>query len=145
VKIFLDTSVLVAAVLKEHPDHERAFAALDRVQSGRDEGAVSAHSLAECYAVLTKLPAPFRHSPEMALFSIEENILKYFNTVDLTGRDYASILREAAAVRVQGGTVYDAVVLKCAARAEAKCIYTLNLKHFQAVASPDLLRIISLP
>src|SRR6478672_5249163 len=107
-KIFLDTSVLVASVLKQHEDHERAFALLERVQSGKDEGVISAHSLAEMYATLTKLPPPFRHSPEQALLSIEENILKHFKTSSLSGTDYATLLREASAARIQGGTVYDA-------------------------------------
>ena len=56
-KIFLDTSVLVAAVLEQHGDHARAFAILERVQQGKDEGVVAAHSLAETYAILTRLPS----------------------------------------------------------------------------------------
>jgi predicted nucleic acid-binding protein len=57
-KVFLDTNVLVAAVMKQHVDHERSFAVLDRVHAGKDDGTVSAHSLAEMYAVMTKLPVP---------------------------------------------------------------------------------------
>jgi hypothetical protein len=86
-----------------------------------------------------------RGNPEQALLSIEENILKYFQTADLTGADYALILREAAAARIQGGAIYDAVLLKSATQANAAKIFTLNLRHFQAVAPPELLRIISLP
>ena len=56
-KVLLDTSVLVAAVLEMHEAHGRAFTALDRVQQGRDQGVVSAHSLAEVYAILTRVPA----------------------------------------------------------------------------------------
>jgi predicted nucleic acid-binding protein len=85
-RIFLDTSVLVASIVRQHREHERSFALLDRVQSGRDQGVISAHSLAETYATLTKLPPPFRHSPEQALLSIEENILKHFHTADLLGK-----------------------------------------------------------
>jgi predicted nucleic acid-binding protein len=143
--LFLDTSVLVASLLAQHQDHERSFAALDRVQSGKAQGVVSAHSLAETYATLTKLPAPFRHSPEQALLSIEENIIKHFRTAALSGDDYAALLRDAATARVQGGTIYDALLLKAAAQAKATKIFTLNLRHFQAVAPPDLSRIISLP
>ena len=54
-KVFLDTNVLVASVIEQHEHHERAYAVLNRVQSGKDEGFVSAHGLAEVYAVLTKL------------------------------------------------------------------------------------------
>ena len=132
-KVFLDTSVLVAAVVQKHENNAQAFAVLDRVQNERDEGYVSAHSLAEVYAVLTKSPPPFRHSAEQALLSIEENIVKYFKVMSLTGADYIALLREAALMGVHGGTIYDAILLKCAAKAPVERIYTLNVKHFGAL------------
>ena len=132
-KTFLDTSVLVAAVVQKHASHAAAFTMLERVQNGRDEGFVSAHCLAEMYAVLTKLPPPFRHSPEQALLSIEENVVKYFKTISLTGLEYAGLLREAALAGIQGGTIHDAVLLKCAAKSAAQRIYTFNVKHFAAI------------
>lgn len=144
-RVFLDTSVIVAAVLEQHADHRRAFTILQRVQNGKDEGVISAHSLAEMYATLTRIPLPFRHSPEQALLSIEENILKYFTVSGLSVSDYSSLLREAAAARVQGGTVYDALLLKSAAKKSIGKIYTLNLKHFEAIAPPELAKIISAP
>lgn len=133
-KIFLDTSVLVAAVLEKHPSHARAFAVLQRVQDGGDEGFISAHTLAEMYSTLTSLPVPFRHSPEQALLSIEENVLKYFKISFLTGHDYIALIREAALTGIQGGTVYDAVLLKSADKLDLDRIYTLNLMHFEAIS-----------
>jgi len=144
-KVFFDTSVLVAAVIAQHGDHDRAFALLERVQSGKDKGFVSAHSLAETYATLTKLPAPFRHSPEQALLSIQENILKHFTTSTLSGNDYAALIKEAAVAGIQGGTIYDAVLIKSADKSGVDKIFTLNLRHFQAVASPELAAILSIP
>lgn len=144
-KVFLDTSVLVSASIRQHVAHERAFAALERIQDNTDEGIISLHSLAEMYAVLTKLPPPYRHTPEQALLSIEENVLKHFKTVGLVGSEYATILREAAASRIQGGTIYDALLLGAAAKADVETIYTLNLKHFQAIAPADLADRLSVP
>jgi predicted nucleic acid-binding protein len=144
-KVFLDTSVLVSAVVKQHVFHERSFAVLDRIHNEKDEGIVSAHSLAEMYAVLTKLPPPYRHTPEQALLSIEENVLKHFKTIGLAGSEYSALLREAAGSGIQGGTVYDALLLKSATKAGAETIYTLNLKHFQAIASPDVVAKLSAP
>ena len=144
-KIFLDTSVLVAAVLEQHGDLARAFAILERVQQGKDEGVVAAHSLAETYAILTRLPSPFRHSPEQALLSIEENILKHFTTSSLSGSDYAALIRDVAGRGVQGGTIYDAVLLKSAAKASVARIFTLNLKHFRAIAPQEFFGIIAAP
>lgn len=144
-KVFLDTNVLVAAVIKQHVDHERSFVVLDRVHTGKDKGSVSAHSLAEMYAVITKLPAPYRHTPEQALLSIEENVLKHFKTVNFSGNDYAVLLREAAGTGIQGGTIYDAILLKSAAKAGVDRIYTLNLKHFQAIAPASVAALLSTP
>ncbi len=144
-KVFLDTSVLVAAIVQEHEANPRAFAILDRVQNGRDEGFVSAHSLAEVYSVLTRSPLPFRHTTEQALLSIEENIVKYFTISFLTAADYTSLIREAALAGIQGGTIYDAVLLKCAAKTGSDKIFTLNLKHFQNIAPKNAGLRISLP
>jgi predicted nucleic acid-binding protein len=136
--VFLDTSVLIAAVVAKHEAHARAFPLLERVQEGEDEGIVSGHSLAEMYAVLTRLPPPYRHAPEQALLSIEENILKHFKISILTGNDYAALIREAAVAGIHGGAIYDAVLLKSAEKAKPDRLFTLNLKHFLAVASKDL-------
>lgn len=144
-RVLLDTSVLVAAVIEQHSSHERSFAALERVQIGQDQGVISAHTLAETYATLTKLPSPFRHSPEQALLSIEENLLAYFSIVSLSGKDYAGLVREAATMSIQGGTIYDAVILKCAGKAQVERIYTLNLKHFQAASTPKLAPLLTTP
>jgi hypothetical protein len=81
---------------------------------------------------------PFRHSPEQALLSIEENVLKHFKISSLTGTDYASLIREAAVAGIQGGTIYDAVLVKSAEKVDPDQIYTLNLKYFLAVASKDI-------
>lgn len=137
-KVFLDTNVLIAAMVQKHAAHERALAVLERVQNGTDAGLVSAHSLAELYGILTKLPPPWRHAPEQALITIQENVLGYFDIISLDGADYRALIREAALAGIQGGTIYDAVLLKSAGKAAVDQIYTLNLKYFAAVASGDL-------
>lgn len=144
-KAFLDTSVLIAAVIKQHVAHERAFAVLERVHYKKDEGIIAVHSLAEMYAVLTKLPPPYRHTPEQALLSIEENILKYFKPIGLATGEYTALLREAVTARIQGGTIYDVLLLKAATKAQVEVLYTLNLKHFQAIAPPTFAAKLSTP
>jgi predicted nucleic acid-binding protein len=138
VKIFLDTNVLISAVIKQHVFHERSFAVFTTVLDLKNEGYVASHSLIEMYSVLTKLPSPYRHGPEQALLSIEENVLKHFKAVSLRASDYPALLREAVGVGIQGGTIYDALVLKCAELAGVDRIYTLNLKHFRAFAAPEI-------
>jgi predicted nucleic acid-binding protein len=145
VKVFFDTSVLLAAMLEEHESHRRAFSALERVHSGRDEGLIGAHTLAELYSALTRMPAPFRHSPNEALLSIEENVLKHFRIVTLSGSDYVELIREAASRGIQGGTTYDALLLRTAVKADANRILTLNLKHFHAVAAGKVAELLFAP
>ena len=86
-----------------------------------------------------------RHSPEQALLSIEENVVKHFKTVLLTGGDYATLVREAALAGIQGGTIYDAILLKCAKKANAEKIFTLNLRHFQGIAPKGVVSRIAAP
>jgi predicted nucleic acid-binding protein len=144
-KIFLDTSVIVPALVEQHADHSRCFLLLDRIHSGKDEGLLAAHSLAETYAILTKLPPPFRHSPAEALLSIQENFINHFQLIALTSSEYASVVKESASAGVQGGTIYDALLLKCAAKETLGKIYTLNLRHFRSVATPNLVSLITSP
>ena len=144
-KIFLDTNVLVSAVIKQHTFHERSFSVFNSVLAQTNEGSIAAHTLAEMYAVLTKLPPPFAHTPEQAWLSIEQNVLKHFKTISLKRTDYAAVLRQAAAARIKGGTIYDALLLKCAEVAAVDRIFTLNLRHFRTLASPDTARKLSEP
>ncbi|MDW8289532.1 MAG: PIN domain-containing protein [Armatimonadota bacterium] len=55
-RVLLDTSVLVSAVVEAHPRHEWSLNWLKRAHHSEIEAVVSAHSLLEMYAVLTRLP-----------------------------------------------------------------------------------------
>jgi predicted nucleic acid-binding protein len=65
VKLLLDTSVLVAAMVETHPDHEVALPWLQQIKDGTHEGLLSTHALAELYAVLTRLPVRPKISPAL--------------------------------------------------------------------------------
>ena len=144
-KIFCDTNVLVAAFLQSHPHHSTARPVLERVKAGQDEGFVATHSLAEAYAVLTRLPADNQVAPTVAWQLISENVLKDFEIVGLTSREYADTLSNAAANGVEGGKTYDALLLAAAAKSGAERIYTTNVRHFQSLASDHLRALIAAP
>jgi predicted nucleic acid-binding protein len=144
-KIFCDTNVLIAAFLQSHPHHSTARPVLERVKAGQDEGFVATHSLAEAYAVLTRLPADNQVAPTMAWQLISENVLKDFEIVGLTSREYADTLANAAANGVEGGRTYDALLLAAAAKSGAERIYTTNVRDFQSLASDDLRALIAAP
>jgi predicted nucleic acid-binding protein len=136
VKIFLDTNVLVAACVEEHEHHERALPLMESVLEHRADGFVSAHSLLEAYAVLTRLPRSPRIMPVQATALVEENILKHFKVVALTSQEYGALVRAVGRDGAIGGQVYDLLHLECARKSGAERIYTFNPQHFSTPARP---------
>jgi predicted nucleic acid-binding protein len=137
-KIFCDTNVLIAAFLANHPQHNSARPVVTRVKAGQDEGFIAAHSLAEVYAVLTRLPGANQVPPLVAWKLISENLLQDFSIVNLTAKEYANALEDAADKGIEGGKTYDALLLAAAAKVTADRIYTVNVRHFQSLAEPAL-------
>jgi predicted nucleic acid-binding protein len=134
VKLFVDTNVLVAACIEEHEHHGRAIPLVESIHHGEAEGCVSAHSLLEVYAVLTRLPRSPRLLPAQAATLIKENILEHFSVVALTAQEYGALVRAVAADQATGGQVYDRLHLECARKSGAERIYTFNTRHFAALA-----------
>jgi predicted nucleic acid-binding protein len=144
-KIFCDTNVVIAAFLTSHPHHHAARPVVERVRAKTDAGFVAAHSLAEAYAVLTRLPGANYVAPAAAWQLISENIIQHFSIAALAARDYSEVLERAAYGGVEGGRVYDALLLAAAAKSGAERIYTFNIGHFQNLADEDLRRRIVAP
>jgi predicted nucleic acid-binding protein len=133
VKILFDTSVLVAAMVEGHPHHALALPWLQRVQKKSEEGVVAAHTLAELYAVLTRLPVHPRIPPSLAVQLIRTNVLTICRVVALSEDDYIALLDHLANVGITGGAVYDAVLLHTAQKANVDQIVTLNESDFRRV------------
>lgn len=132
--IFLDTSVLIAANDTEHPDHKRSNPLL--VAATTENTACAAHTIAEVYAVLSRLPGGRRQRPEFAGRLVQQ-IAERMTVVPLAVDEYAATIRSAAQSMLAGGIVFDALLLACARKVNAERIYTWNAKHFRMVA-PDL-------
>ncbi|MDQ3013232.1 MAG: PIN domain-containing protein [Acidobacteriota bacterium] len=131
--MLLDTSVLVAGLLGRHADHLRASTWLLDVKSGKIEAVVSAHTLAEVYAVLTRLPKPQSSSPATAWQLIEHNILNFVQIIPLTGDEYVDLIRQLSQIGIAGGATYDAVIACAAAKAQVDHIVTFNARDFRRV------------
>lgn len=143
--VFFDTSVLVAASERSHPHHLQARTAVQRVVAGKDKGSISAHSIAEIYAALTRLPVqPRIHAMEAARI-ITENILPNFEVVPARKQDYVEALAVTAKGGWVGAKIYDALLLRCASSCGAERIYTFNLADFRKLASEELQRKICSP
>jgi predicted nucleic acid-binding protein len=131
---FLDTSVLIAASDASDPRHQSSRSLLAAATPAT--AACAAHTLAEVYAVLSRLPGGKKVRPEIAGLLVEQ-IAARMTVVPLSAEDYATTLRETARMGLSGGIVFDALLLACARKVSAERIYTWNLRHFVQVA-PDL-------
>lgn len=125
-----DTSCMVAAVCAWHEHHERAREEIERRLDRAEVMVTAAPALVEAYAVLTRLPAPHRLSPEDALVLIEANFMAGVKVVTLEARSYRSLLRRAPKEMMGGGRVYDAVIAGCAAKAKVDTLLTFNESDF---------------
>ncbi len=135
-KILPDTSVMIPAFLKMHENHSKVMPWVHKILSGEFSGILSSHSLAETYSVLTRMPAPYRLSPEFAWSAIEAD-LPVFEIVALSEAEILIILRDLSARNIGGGSVYDALIVAVARKAEVDLILTFNINHFSRIA-PDL-------
>lgn len=136
-KILFDTSILIAALVASHPKHELALKWLQRASTKNISLIVSSHTLAECYAVLTRLPTSPRIAPSMAFFLIEKNIKKFAKIVALSSDEYFKTLKHLVDLGLTGGIVYDAILLRTAVKAKAEKILTFNVKDFRRLASEN--------
>jgi predicted nucleic acid-binding protein len=144
-KTFLDTNVIIAACIEEHEHHDRALELLERVLGGTDHGVISAHALAEAYAVMTRLPKPLRVAPGMAASLLEKNYLNTFEVVALTGKEYTQLLIRVSQAGWVGGLIYDAIHVTCAAKGAVDRLYSWNAHHLQTVAPEEFRARIVIP
>jgi predicted nucleic acid-binding protein len=128
VKSFFDTSVLVAMSVEVHEHHERSFALFSGAD--RKTAGCAAHSLAELYATLTRLPGTARMSADQALL-ILDSVEERLEIVSLDAREYRQAIQDAANAGIVGGTIYDALIGWCALKARATRIYTWDVSDFQ--------------
>ncbi len=147
-KVLLDTSVVVAALLPGYASHAIAATWLSRANARAFEFLCSGHSLAEVYAVLTRIPVKPAIPPMVASRLIRENILSCASVLVLSPSQYVALLDETAARGLSGGMVYDAIIAKVAEHAVAEhggadLLVTSNVIHFQRVWPAGAARIVA--
>ena len=142
-KVLLDTSVLVAAMIEAHPEHVRALPWLQRIKQSKDSGLVSAHSIAELYAILTTLPMKPRISPVIAYDLIRRNVIELCEVATLSTADYSELTKHLSQEGIIGGVTYDAVILYAAIKGQADRIVTLNENDFRRIFPKLALPIVS--
>jgi predicted nucleic acid-binding protein len=141
VKAFFDTSVLVATFYGDHQHHE---ASIKRFLSfRRSEASCGAHSLAEVYSVVTRMPGRARVSGDQAMLFLA-TIRERLTVILLDEEEYFRAIEEASVLDVVGGAIYDALLAQCALKARAQTIYTWNVKHFQRLG-PSVVSRLKMP
>jgi predicted nucleic acid-binding protein len=140
-KWFFDSSVLLPVFHRDHVHHEASLATF--VAAEKQNASCAAHSLAEVYSTLTRLPGKHRLSGDQALLFLA-SIRQRCTVIALDANDYVSAIEGAAAMGIVGGTTYDALLAYCALKADAETILTWNVDHFRRLG-PQVARRVATP
>src|SRR5260370_11728302 len=105
-KGFFDTSVLGPLFYRDHVHYGPSQELF--IQFTPSTGCCGAHSLAEVYATLTRMPGKRRISGEQAMLFIG-NIRDRLSIIALNGDEYADALEASAVLGIVAG-IYDAIL-----------------------------------
>lgn len=129
--VALDTSVVVAALLGTHEHHDAARRAVDDALSHPGGAILPAPVVFEAYAVLTRLPAPWRVRADVAERLLRDTFEGHATVASLPNEEGVwSVVWNLAQRGLSGGIVHDAHVAACAQTAGAHAIATLNRRGF---------------
>ncbi len=135
--VVLDSSCLIAAACEWHSHHQVTVEDLERRRRKKMRFLVALPAIIEAYSVLTRLPPPFRLTPEDAVRVLEANWARR-EGVSLTPSEYWALLRRESSRGIGGGRIYDAVIAYCARKARADELLTWNVDHFRPFAGDGL-------
>ena len=128
VRSLLDTSVILASL---DPDEAAHLACHSLVAQGGH--CLYAHALAEAFSILTGGQRPRKLDASTAFRLLDESVMPFVRSINLTGKEVLVALRDARARGVRGGAVYDYLHLVAARKAGVICLITLDQRHFQAL------------
>jgi len=132
VRAFVDTTVLLAAANADHIHYGPSRALV--LSLNRRHDACAAHSFAELYSTLTRIPLPQRRNASQAMLFVAD-IQARLTPIALTPDEYVAAITEYSAMGVVGGAIYDALIARCALKARAEKIFTWNIRHFRLFGS----------
>ena len=134
---FIDTSVLVAAIVASEAHHVECARLLDLAGLG-----MFGHGLTETFSTLTGGRRAFRMAASAASAVLEEDYAPDLTITSLTPAEMLRAMREAESRGVRGGGIFDYLHLVAARKAKATRLYTLNLSNFHAcrrAGDPELM------
>jgi predicted nucleic acid-binding protein len=134
----LDTSVIIPALLAWHEHHGAALPVVAEALSSEGGVILPLPALVEAYAVLTRLPAPWRLRASDARRLLVDTFRAKATVVGLDGVEAWVLVDEALAADVNGGATYDAHIAACARKAGAARLATFNRRHFERLELGDV-------
>jgi predicted nucleic acid-binding protein len=129
-KVAIDSSVIVAALLSWHESHAAAAKAVTQALAGKDGIVIPSHALFESFAVMTRLPAPHRLASADALALLRDNFASA-HIATLGARSVWPTLQKLTQLGLAGGMTYDAIILEAATDAGAAELLTLNARDYE--------------
>jgi predicted nucleic acid-binding protein len=124
---FIDTSVLVAAMIESEDFHEPCRAVVVK-----GEANMYSHGITETFSTLTGGKKTFRLSAAVAAEFLDDHFVPRLTISTLTPTEILRAMREAETRGVRGGAIFDFLHLVAARKAKAARFYTLNIAHFRA-------------
>jgi predicted nucleic acid-binding protein len=125
--VFIDTSVLVAAMVATENFHEPCR---ELVAEGTPH--FYGHGIAEAFSTLTGGRKSFRVPADVAAELLEAHFVPRLSLTSLTPAEMLRALRDTESRGVRGGGIFDYLHLVAARKAKATRFYTLDLSNFQA-------------
>jgi predicted nucleic acid-binding protein len=139
VRVFLDTSVLLAGLVDFGPQSAPAQSLMHAIAEERlTEPATAWHCCLEFFSVATRLPPEFRVAPVDAVRLLQEEVFARMTVYDLPAGDRLPMLRAAAHDAIAGGRIYDAHIAEVARAVSASVVITDNRKHFMSALRYDM-------
>ena len=145
VEVFLDTNVLMAASVRQHPHFSRADADLRRCLEGEDKGWGHTHSLLEFLSAMTQRPKGRAVPPALVSSLPEQGIPAQGRLVALPGKELPLVQKRAGEPGVIGGIISDFFHLSVVRREGVTRFFTFHTTHFQSLSEPGFLARIVAP
>ena len=145
VKVFLDTNILIAASIRQHPQFHAADRAMQLCANKVDEGVIHSHSLLEFHSAITQLPEGLAVPPSQVGILLKEGLLPFLRCVNLTAQEVLQVQKRAGELGLMGGVIYDLYHLAVAEKESVEKLLTFNVLHFRQLASQEWQSRISRP
>jgi predicted nucleic acid-binding protein len=138
-KWFFDSSVLVAVFYADHPHHDSSAKAF---LTATKQDFCALRTLGEVYATLTGLPVRPRINGAEGI-AILKQIRDRLTLISLSEAEYVQAI-ESVSGTIVGGAAYDALIARCALKAQAETLLTWNVRDFTRMG-PEVARIVKTP